>query len=695
MSATMKLPELFGSLVFNEETMKERLSSASYSAWKRCITDGTSLDIGTANEIAEAMKQWAVEKGATHYTHWFQPMTGVTAEKHDSFITPVGGGKIIMEFSGKELVRGEPDASSFPSGGLRATFEARGYTAWDPTSFAFIKEGSLCIPTVFCSYSGEALDKKTPLLRSMDEVSRQAIRILRLFGDTETKRVTAQVGPEQEYFLVDKELFKQREDLRFCGRTLFGAKPPKGQELEDHYFGAIKPRVAAYMKDLDETLWALGVLSKTKHNEVAPSQHEMAPIYSDANTACDQNQLAMEVMKKVADRHGLVCLLHEKPFAGVNGSGKHDNWSLSTDTGKNLFKPGSTPSQNAQFLLFLAAFIKGVDDYQDFLRATVAFPGNDHRLGAQEAPPAVLSIFLGDDLSGVVESIIQGTEHKDSGKRNLEVGVDVLPAIPQDNTDRNRTSPMAFTGNKFEFRMLGSSQSISGPNIALNTIMAEELKQFADELETSKDFQTDLQKLIKKTLTEHQRIIFNGNGYDDAWIAKAEKRGLSNLASTADALPMYTAKKNMELFIKHGIYTKEEIEARAEIHIENYSTVISIEAKTMVDMIRHQILPAVSRYASDLCQRAASKEGMGIPCKYETATAKEVGKLTDTLLSACDKMEKDLEKVPAGSKKAMDYCHQTIIPDMAKAREAADQLETLTDSKYWPFPVYSDLLFSV
>ena len=647
MSATMKLPELFGSLVFNEETMKERLSSASYSAWKRCITDGTSLDIGTANEIAEAMKQWAVEKGATHYTHWFQPMTGVTAEKHDSFITPVGGGKIIMEFSGKELVRGEPDASSFPSGGLRATFEARGYTAWDPTSFAFIKEGSLCIPTVFCSYSGEALDKKTPLLRSMDEVSRQAIRILRLFGDTETKRVTAQVGPEQEYFLVDKELFKQREDLRFCGRTLFGAKPPKGQELEDHYFGAIKPRVAAYMKDLDETLWALGVLSKTKHNEVAPSQHEMAPIYSDANTACDQNQLAMEVMKKVADRHGLVCLLHEKPFAGVNGSGKHDNWSLSTDTGKNLFKPGSTPSQNAQFLLFLAAFIKGVDDYQDFLRATVAFPGNDHRLGAQEAPPAVLSIFLGDDLSGVVESIIQGTEHKDSGKRNLEVGVDVLPAIPQDNTDRNRTSPMAFTGNKFEFRMLGSSQSISGPNIALNTIMAEELKQFADELETSKDFQTDLQKLIKKTLTEHQRIIFNGNGYDDAWIAKAEKRGLSNLASTADALPMYTAKKNMELFIKHGIYTKEEIEARAEIHIENYSTVISIEAKTMVDMIRHQILPAVSRYASDLCQRAASKEGMGVPCKYETATAKEVGKLTDTLLSACDKMEKDLEKVPA------------------------------------------------
>ena len=695
MSATMKLPELFGSMVFNEETMKERLSSASYSAWKRCITDGTSLDIGTANEIAEAMKQWAVEKGATHFTHWFQPMTGVTAEKHDSFISPVGGGKIIMEFSGKELVRGEPDASSFPSGGLRATFEARGYTAWDPTSFAFIKEGSLCIPTVFCSYSGEALDKKTPLLRSMDEVSRQAIRILRLFGDTETKRVTAQVGPEQEYFLVDKELFKQREDLRFCGRTLFGAKPPKGQELEDHYFGAIKPRVAAYMKDLDETLWALGVLSKTKHNEVAPSQHEMAPIYSDANTACDQNQLAMEVMKKVADRHGLVCLLHEKPFAGVNGSGKHDNWSLSTDTGKNLFKPGSTPSQNAQFLLFLAAFIKGVDDYQDFLRATVAFPGNDHRLGAQEAPPAVLSIFLGDDLSGVVESIIQGTEHKDSGKRNLEVGVDVLPAIPQDNTDRNRTSPMAFTGNKFEFRMLGSSQSISGPNIALNTIMAEELKQFADELEISKDFQTDLQKLIKKTLTEHQRIIFNGNGYDEAWLKEARKRGLSNLTSTADALPMYTAPKNVDLFVKHGIYTKEEIEARAEIHIENYSTVICIEARTMTDMIRRQILPAVSAFAGDLCSRAGTKKDLGACCQYEVSTACQIGSLTDALMAASDKLEMDLSAIPADAAEAMRYSHDVLIPDMDTARRAADQLETLTSSDRWPFPTYSDLLFSV
>ena len=695
MSTPEKLPELFGSLVFNEETMKERLSSASYGAWKKCVTEGTSLDIGTANEIAEAMKQWAVEKGATHYTHWFQPMTGVTAEKHDSFITPVGGGKIMMEFSGKELVRGEPDASSFPSGGLRATFEARGYTAWDPTSFAFIKEGSLCIPTVFCSYSGHALDKKTPLLRSMDEVSRQAIRILRLFGDTETKRVTAQVGPEQEYFLIDKEVYNQREDLRMTGRTLFGAKPPRGQELEDHYFGAIKPRVAAYMKDLDEELWKLGVLSKTKHNEVAPSQHEMAPIFSDANTACDHNQLAMEMMKKVADRHGLVCLLHEKPFAGVNGSGKHDNWSLGTDTGKNLFKPGSTPSQNAQFLLFLAAFIKGVDEYQDFLRATVAFPGNDHRLGAQEAPPAVISIFLGDELNGVVESIIKGTEFKEAGKRNLEIGVDVLPTIPQDNTDRNRTSPMAFTGNKFEFRMLGSSQSISGPNIALNTIMAEELKQFADELEKSKDFQTDLSKLIKKTFTEHQRIIFNGNGYDDAWIKEAEKRGLCNLTSTADALPVYTAKKNVDLFVKHGIYTKEEINARAEIHIENYSTVISIEANTMVDMIRHDILPAVSGYATDLCERAASKDALGVACKYETSTAKEIAKLTDTLMADCDKLEKDMAKMPADPKKAMVYCHDTIIADMTKAREAADKLETMTASDYWPFPVYSDLLFSV
>ena len=695
MCETKKLPELFGSLVFNEGTMKERLSSASYSAWKKCVTEGTPLDLSTANEIAEAMKQWAVEKGATHFTHWFQPMTGVTAEKHDSFIAPVGGGKIMMEFSGKELIRGEPDASSFPSGGLRATFEARGYTAWDPTSFAFIKEGSLCIPTVFCSYSGEALDKKTPLLRSMDEVSRQAVRILRLFGDTETKRVTAQVGPEQEYFLIDKALYEKREDLRMCGRTLFGAKPPKGQELDDHYYGAIRPRVAAYMKDLDEELWKLGVLSKTKHNEVAPSQHEMAPIYTNANAACDQNQLVMEMMKKVADRHGLVCLLHEKPFAGVNGSGKHNNWSLSTDTGKNLFKPGSTPRQNAQFLLFLAAFIKGVDDYQEFLRATVAFPGNDHRLGAQEAPPAVLSIFLGDELSAVVDSIINDTDFQSTGKRTLKIGVDSLPAIPQDNTDRNRTSPMAFTGNKFEFRMLGASQSISGPNIALNTIMAEELKQFADELEASRDFQADLPKLIRRVFTEHQRIIFNGNGYDEAWLEEAGKRGLSNLTSTADALPMYTAPKNVDLFVKHGIYTKEEIEARAEIHIENYSTVICIEARTMTDMIRRQILPAVSAFAGDLCSRAGTKKDLGACCQYEVSTACQIGSLTDALMAASDKLETDLSAIPADAAEAMRYSHDVLIPDMDTARRAADQLETLTSSDRWPFPTYSDLLFSV
>ena len=695
MSTTLQLPELFGSRVFNEETMKDRLSPASYGTWKKCVTEGTALDISTANEIAEAMKQWAVERGATHFTHWFQPMTGVTAEKHDSFISPTGGGRIMMEFSGKELVRGEPDASSFPSGGLRATFEARGYTAWDPTSFAFLKEGSLCIPTIFCSYSGQALDKKMPLLRSIEEVSRQAVRILRLFGDTESRKVMAQVGPEQEYFLIDKELYNKRKDLRMTGRTLFGAKPPRGQELDDHYFGAIKPRVAAYMKDLDETLWALGVPSKTKHNEVAPSQHEMAPIYTDANTACDQNQLVMEVMKKVADRHGLVCLLHEKPFAGVNGSGKHDNWSLGTDTGKNLFKPGSTPSQNARFLLFLAAFVKGVDEYQDFLRTTVATAGNDHRLGAQEAPPAVLSIFLGDELNAVVESIIQGTEYTDASKKTLEIGVDVLPAIRQDTTDRNRTSPMAFTGNKFEFRMLGSSQSISGPNIALNTIMAEELKQFADELEPSADFQADLQKLIRRVFTEHQRIIFNGNGYDGNWIAEAERRGLANLKSTADALPAYIQPKNIDLFVKHGIYTEAEVRARYEIHVENYRTVLSIEAGTMIDMIRHEILPAVSGCAAELCERAFKKKETGSSCRYETFTSQKLSALTDTLMDGCAKLEADLAAIPSGPEEAMRYCHDVLIPDMTAARETADKLESLTDARAWPFPVYSELLFSV
>ncbi|MBE5827079.1 MAG: glutamine synthetase type III [Butyrivibrio sp.] len=688
------LPELFGSYVFNEETMKERLSAASFKAWKKCITDGSPLELATANEIAEAMKQWAVEKGATHYTHWFQPMTGVTAEKHDSFIDPVGGGKIAMDFSGKELVRGEPDASSFPSGGLRATFEARGYTAWDPTSFAFVKDNSLYIPTIFLSYSGEALDKKTPLLRSMDAVSKQSIRVLRLFGDTETKRVTAQCGPEQEYFLVDKKLYKEREDLIMTGRTLFGNKPPKGQELEDHYFGAIKPRVAAYMEDLDNELWKLGVLSKTKHNEVAPSQHEMAPVYSDANTASDSNQIAMDTMKKVADRHGFVCLLHEKPFAGVNGSGKHDNWSIGTDTGKNLLKPGSTPSQNAQFLLFLAAFVKGVDEYQDTLRCTVASAGNDHRLGAQEAPPAIISIFLGDELEAVVDSIIKGKPYKDGGKKKIEIGIDVLPSIPQDNTDRNRTSPMAFTGNKFEFRMLGSAQSISGPNIALNTIMAQELKEFADKLEKSKNFNADLQKLIKKTFTDHQRIIFNGNGYDESWVKEATKRGLSNLISTADALPHYADKKAVDLYVSNGVYTEGELEARALIHADTYNAKIAIEANTMLDMIRRQILPAVSSYAADLCDRMATLKAAGCVTAYETDTSKEVAVLTDSLMKQCQKLAKDMDKVPADPWKALDYYHKTILSDMNDARKSADALELLVDEQYWPFPVYSDLLFS-
>ena len=699
MCETKKLPELFGSLVFNEGTMKERLSSASYSAWKKCVTEGTPLDLSTANEIAEAMKQWAVEKGATHFTHWFQPMTGVTAEKHDSFIAPVGGGKIMMEFSGKELIRGEPDASSFPSGGLRATFEARGYTAWDPTSFAFIKEGSLCIPTIFCSYSGEALDKKTPLLRSMDEISRQAVRILRLFGDTTTKRVVVQVGPEQEYFLVDKAQCAQREDLRMCGRTLFGAKPPKGQELDDHYYGAIRPRVAAYMKDLDEELWKLGVLSKTKHNEVAPSQHEMAPIYTNANAACDQNQLAMEMMKKVADRHGLVCLLHEKPFAGVNGSGKHDNWSLSTDTGKNLFKPGSTPRQNAQFLLFLAAFVKGVDDYQDFLRATVAFPGNDHRLGAQEAPPAVLSIFLGDELSAVVDSIINDTDFQSTGKRTLEIGVDALPAIRQDNTDRNRTSPMAFTGNKFEFRMLGSSQSIASPNVVLNTIMADELKQFADRLEKAESFHQALQELLRDTFRDHQRIIFDGNGYDDDWVQEAKRRGLSNLRDTVDCMPAYIDEKNVALFSRFGILTPEEMHARYEIHLENYCKVTAIEAATLRDMTLRGILPAVTRYTGDLAKGVVRKRQaeMTTPCRVESYLVEQLDALSGDLLDACQAMSRALEAAPAADAgiDAARYYRDQVASRLEEMRSIIDRMEPLVGADYWPYPTYADILFSV
>ena len=692
-----RLPDLFGSMVFNEETMQVRLSPACYREWKKAVSDGTPLDLSTANEIAEAMKQWAVEKGATHYTHWFQPMTGVAAEKHDSFIAPVDGGRVVMEFSGKELVRGEPDASSFPSGGLRATFEARGYTAWDPTSFAFIKERSLCIPTIFCSYSGHALDKKTPLLRSMDAVSKAAVRILRLFGDTTTKRVIAQVGPEQEYFLLDKKMYQKREDLIMTGRTLFGAKPPRGQELEDHYFGAIRPRVQAYMQDLDDELWKLGVLSKTKHNEVAPAQHEMAPVYTDANRACDQNQITMEIMKKVADRHGLVCLLHEKPFAGVNGSGKHDNWSLSKDTGENLFKPGSTPRENAQFLLFLTAFIKGVDEYQDMLRATVATPGNDHRLGAQEAPPAVVSIFLGEELSAVVSSIINDTDYKDAGKRNLAIGVDTMPPIPMDNTDRNRTSPMAFTGNKFEFRMVGSSLSVSGPNIVLNTMMAEELGQFADELEKAESpelFHRDLNALIKRELTAHRRIIFDGNGYDEAWIEEAKRRGLSNKVSAVDALPAYIREHNIRLFTDHAIYTRDEVFARYNIHVENYTATIQIEARTMIDMLHKEILPAVSRYGTLLCDSFEKRKKHGLPSKYEENSARNNCLLTDCLSDACEKLEKDLRQVPQDPEEAMRYCHTVIVPDMNECRSYADELETITAKEAWPFPVYSDLLFS-
>ena len=693
MSEPINVPQIFGSDVFNEATMKQRLSPETYCAWKQCIRTGVALGLDVANEIAEAMKQWATEKGATHYTHWFQPMTGITAEKHDSFIEPTGDGRVMMEFSGKELVRGEPDASSFPSGGLRATFEARGYTAWDPTSFAFVKDDSLYIPTCFFSYTGEALDKKTPLLRSMDEVSREAVRILRFFGDTETKRVIPSVGAEQEYFILPKDLYAKREDLRLTGRTLFGALPPKGQELDDHYFGTIRTRVSKYMKDLDEQLWRLGILSKTKHNEAAPCQHELAPIYSDANTACDANQLIMEIMKKCAAKHNLVCLLHEKPFDGVNGSGKHDNWSLSTDGGRNLFSPGKTPRQNAQFLVFLAAFIKGVDEYQDFLRCTVATASNDHRLGANEAPPAILSIFLGDELTAVVQSIVDGTNYTDPEKSLMRIGVDVLPSIPKDTTDRNRTSPLAFTGNKFEFRMLGSSHSVSGPNIALNTIMAEELRQFADTLEAAEDGEAALQNLVCTALTEHQRIIFNGNGYSKEWAEEAARRGLSNLPSTAECLPSYIAQKNIDLVTSHGIYTESEFRARYEIHLETYCKVISIEAKTAIDMVRHQILPAAMAYTGKLSASAAAKQAVGASCKAELGLIRRLSRHTDALYDACEKTCDDLKAVPAESREAADYYHRVIISDMAQMRRHADLLEELTDKAFWPYPSYSDLLF--
>lgn len=690
-----RIPSLFGCQVFNEDTMAKYVSCEAVVAWKQCLKDGTSLQLHTANDIADGMKAWALEHGATHYTHWFQPMTGYTAEKHDSFITPASGGKVLMEFSGKELVRGESDASSFPSGGLRATFEARGYTAWDPTSFAFLKDGSLCIPTVFCSYSGEALDKKTPLLRSMDAVSRQAVRVLRLFGDTQTTKVVPNVGPEQEYFLLDKELYNRREDLKLCGRTLFGAKAPKGQELDDHYYGAIKPRVAAYMKDLDEELWKLGVCSKTKHNEVAPAQHEMAPVYTDANTACDHNQLTMETMKRVADRHGLVCLLHEKPFAGINGSGKHDNWSLSTNTGKNLFAPGKTPSQNAQFLLFLAAFIQGVDEYQDLLRSTVASAGNDHRLGAQEAPPAIVSIFVGRELSDIIDAITEGTDYVDVNKRSLQIGVDVLPPIPQDTTDRNRTSPLAFTGNKFEFRMPGSSMSVSGPTVVLNAIMAESLCWFADRLEAG----AELHNLIREALTNHKRILFDGNGYDDAWVQEAKRRGLSNLANAPQAMPAFILPKNMQLMTRHGIFTEGEMLARHEIHMESYCKVIHIEAMTLVDLVQRQLLHAASRYSSDLCAAIVHKRTAlpGISCRVEEALAESISHLNNDLLEQYTALKTAVHTIPQGlsGMALVNYYHDEVFARMQKVRGIIDHLETLVAADYWPVPTYYDLLFSV
>ena len=693
MGEFLNVPEIFGSDVFNEATMQQRLPEHVYHAWKNCVITGSQLPLDVANEIAEGMKLWAIEKGATHYTHWFQPMTGITAEKHDSFISPTGDGRVIMEFGGKELVKGESDGSSFPNGGLRATFEARGYTAWDPTSCAFVKDGSLYIPTCFFSYTGESLDKKTPLLRSMDEVSREALRILRLFGDTETKRVIANVGAEQEYFLLPKDLYAQREDMRLTGRTLFGAQPPKGQELDDHYFGTIRTRVSSFMKDLDEQLWRLGILSKTKHNEGAPCQHELAPIFTDANTACDDNQLIMEIMKKCAAKHNLVCLLHEKPFAGVAGSGKHNNWSLSTDTGRNLFSPGKTPSQNAQFLVFLAAFIAGVDEYQDFLRCTVASAGNDHRLGANEAPPAIISVFLGDELNAIIRSIIDGTNYKEQTKTMLRIGVDVLPAIPKDTTDRNRTSPLAFTGNKFELRMLGSSQSIAEPNIALNTIMAEELGKFADCLENAENFDETLHELVAKAFSKHQRILFDGNGYSQEWKEEAVQRGLSNYPSTAECLPTYVQDKNIDLVTRHGIFTEAELRARYAVHLESYNKIVAIEARTMLDMAVHQILPAAVHYTKDLCDALTVKKSVGASCRAESMLIRNLSVHTDALYDAIDILRHGLDEVPRNKEAAAMYYHDTIVPGMNALRSEADALEAMTDKSYWPYPTYSDLLF--
>ena len=692
--------DYFGSLVFDDRVMKATLSADVYNSLKKTIDEGANLNNDVANAVASAMKDWAVEHGATHFTHWFQPLTGITAEKHDSFITPAPDGRVIMEFSGKELIKGEPDASSFPSGGLRATFEARGYTAWDPTSYAFIKGKTLCIPTAFCSYGGEALDKKTPLLRSMQALNKQALRILRLFGNTDVKCVRTSVGPEQEYFLVDKEMYEKRKDLIFTGRTLFGAKPPKGQEMDDHYFGVIKPRVAAYMEDLNEELWKLGIFAKTEHNEVAPAQHELAPIYSTTNIATDHNQLTMEIMQKVASRHGLVCLLHEKPFAGVNGSGKHNNWSMATDTGVNLLTPGETPYENAQFLLFLCAVIKAVDDYQDLLRLSVATAGNDHRLGANEAPPAVVSMFLGDELTAVLDAIENDTPYNAAEKTILKLGVHVLPKFTRDTTDRNRTSPFAFTGNKFEFRMLGSSNSIACANIMLNAAVAESLKIYADRLEEAQDFESALHDMIKKTIKDHKRIIFNGNGYDDAWIKEAtEKRGLLNLRTTPDALPMILEKKNVDMLTAHKIFSRAEIQSRYEITLENYCKTVNIEALTMVDMARKEILPAVGSYLKELSDIYLAKTSAvpGISAKYDKSMITKLSALEDEIDTAITALETALVKYQTISDITEASCmiRDVILQKMAELRVVCDEAETLTAKKYWPFPTYGDLLFGV
>ena len=690
------VPELFGSLVFNDKVMKERLPKNIYKSLQKTIQSGEPLTLEVADVVANAMKDWACENGCTHFTHWFQPLTGVTAEKHDSFIEPAGKGEVIMNFSGKALVKGEPDASSFPSGGLRATFEARGYTAWDPTSYAFIKDGSLCIPTAFCGYNGEALDKKTPLLRSMDEVSKQAVRILRLFGNEKSKKVVSSVGPEQEYFLIDKEVYKKREDLIFTGRTLFGAAPPKGQELDDHYFGSIKQRVSDYMKELDEELWKLGIFSKTKHNEVAPAQHELAPIYSESNIATDHNQLTMEVMKKVASKHGLVCLLHEKPFAGINGSGKHNNWSLSTDDGINLFEPGKTPRDNAQFLLFLAAVIKGVDEYQDMLRLSVASAGNDHRLGANEAPPAIISIFLGDELQAVLDSIENDTIYEAEGQTLMDIGSSVLPQFVRDTTDRNRTSPFAFTGNKFEFRSLGSSFSVATPNTYLNTIVAEELEQFADILEKADNFDKALSDLVKKTIVDHKRIIFNGNGYDESWVKEAEARGLCNLRTTPDAIPALIAPKNIELFTKHGVYSEVEMHSRYEVKLEKYCKVINIEALTMIDMVNKYVVPATVDYQTKLLDLVEKKKALVGSCPEEKFLS-EYSELTSELytkLQALVDADEATASIADPVEQTLAY-RDSVFAAMNDLRPVVDKLESLTAKECWPLPTYNDIIYSV